>query len=229
MAFRGGGHGVVIAATADSAWWVFRGSGHCVVEVANEKCGVSRRRPRRCHRRDGAGFSGKRPLRGRCREFLGLLLDSHGFGKRTTAWSRLRRAIPRGGRRVADHDVVEVANSQVYCSIPVVSGSGPRRGLGCEEWSRAVGLREADHRVVEAANSRACADSGREKRGQCPGRWRRWTLVARSLRIQDILSIGPCSRVVCHDKLSPGWLQPCIPGRCRRRPEVAEVAYGREL
>ena len=75
-------------------------------------------------------------------------------------------------------------------------------------------FREADHGVAEAVNSQVCEDSGRGMRGRCPGRWRRWTPVARSPRILGILSIVFCSRVFCHDKLSPEWLRPRIPGRC---------------
>ena len=106
----------------------------------------------------------------------------------------------------------------------------------------AAGFQEADDGVAEAADSRAfCSipvvsgpafeDNGHGMRGQCPGRWRRWTPVARSLRIRGILSIVSCSRVCFGDKLNLEWLRPRIPVRvrCLPRPEVAEVEYGREL
>ena len=61
-------------------------------------------------------------------------------------------------------------------------------------------FREADHGVAEAVNSQVFClipvvsgpvfeDNGRGICGQCPGRWQRWTPVAKSLRIWDILSI----------------------------------------
>ena len=105
----------------------------------------------------------------------------------------------------------------------------------------AAGFQEADDGVAEAADSRAfCSipvvsgpafeDNGHGMRGQCPGRWRRWTPVARNLRIRGILSIVSCSRVCCGDKRNLECFQPRTLVRVHygRRPEVAEVEYGQE-